>query len=118
MTKPDLSLTIAYDESFSEIERMNDMSEEELKALEGTFAEQDEVEISYAETGHGTKLLVAKENDGDTDTDFVRILTVYKGYFIEFTMEANEDAAEKSLTDEQIKMCIDFLTNLDFNEVV
>ena len=118
MTKPTLTLTIANDETYSEVQRMNDLTEEELKLLEGTFNEQDEVDISYAETGHGTKLLIAKENDGDSDTDFVRILSIYKGYFIEFDMQASETAAEKSLTDEQIKMCIDFLTNLDFNEIV
>jgi hypothetical protein len=32
-------------------------------------------------------------------------------------MEASKDAAEKSLTDEQIQMCIDFLSNLEFIEV-
>ena len=118
MTKPDLSLTVAYDETYGEIQRMNDMTEEDLKLLEETFTVQDQVDISYAETGHGSKLLIAKENDGDGDTEFVRILSVYKGYFIEFNMEPNEDAAEKTLTDDQIQMWIDFLTNLDFNEVV
>jgi len=117
MTKPILMLNIAYDETYSDVERMNDLSEEELKILEATFSDLDAVDISYAETGYGTKLLIARENDGDGDTEFVEILTIYKGYFIEFDMEPNEDAAERTLTDEQIQMCIDFLTNVDFNEV-
>lgn len=116
MTKPVLTLSIAFDETYSEVERMNDLSEEDLKILEATFSELDDVDISYAETGYGTKLLIAKENDGDGDTEYVEILTIYKGYFIEFDMEASENAAEKSLTDEQIRMCIDFLTDVDFNE--
>ena len=53
---------------------------------------------------------------GGGDTDYVDILAISKGYFIEFEMTPNKDAAEKSLTEEQIRMCIDFLTNLDFNE--
>ena len=89
----------------------------EIFSLEETFSALDEVEVSYTETAHGTKLLVCKENDGDGDTEYVQILTVYRGYLIEFDMETSEDAAEKSLTDEQIQMCIDFLSNLDFVEV-
>ena len=74
----------------------------------------NEVEISYKETGHGTKLLIAKETGNDTD--FVDILAIYKGYFIEFNMTPNPKAASQTLTDEQIQMCIDFLTDLDFVE--
>ena len=73
----------------------------------------NEVEISYSETGYGTKLLIAREVG--SDTDFVDILAIYRGYFIEFTMTPNPKAANQSLTDEQIKMCIDFLTDVDFN---
>ena len=113
MIRPQMYLTIAYDESYGDVRRMNDMSEEELRILEETFREMNRVEISYRETGYGTKLLVAKEI-GD-DTDFVDILAIYQGYFIEFTMSPNEKNANKSLTDEQINTCIDFLTNLDFN---
>jgi hypothetical protein len=116
MTQPDLNLTVAYDETYGEVERMNDLSEDDLKALEATFTDNEQVDISYAETGHGTRILIARENDGDGDTDYVDILAIYKGYFIEFEMTPNKDAAEKSLTEEQIRMCIDFLTNLDFNE--
>jgi hypothetical protein len=49
-----------------------------------------------------------------SDTDFVEILTVYKGYSIEFVMTPNPDGGVKELTDEQIQMCIDFLTDMDF----
>ena len=114
-TKPELYLTIAYDELYGEVERMNEMSEEDLAVLENTFKEMDQVEISYTETGYGTKLLVAREN-GD-DSDFVDILAIYKGYFVEFKMIPNEKAADQRLTDEQVKMCVDFLTDVDFKPV-
>ena len=32
-------------------------------------------------------------------------------------MTPNASSASKTLTDEQIKICIDFLTNLDFNPI-
>ena len=75
----------------------------------------NQVVISYRETGHGTKLLIARENG--SDTDFVDILAIYKGYFIEFNMTPNPKAANQTLTEAQIGMCIDFLTNLDFTPI-
>ena len=75
----------------------------------------NDVEITYRETGYGTKLLIARETG--TDTDFVDILAIYKGYFIEFNMTPNPKAAVQTLTDQQVRMCIDFLTDVDFNPV-
>lgn len=112
MTKPQLYLSIAYDDSYSNVERMNDLSADELALLEDSFKDMDEVEISYRETGHGTKLLIAREIGGDTD--FVDILSIYQGYFIEFNMTPNPKTVKQTLTEEQIQMCIDFLTDLDF----
>ena len=66
-------------------------------------------------TAYGTKLLVARETG--SDTDFVDILTVYKGYSIEFVMTPNPEASVQELTDAQIQMCVDFLSELDFVEV-
>ena len=110
--KPILQLSIAFDELFASVERMNDLTDEALKGLEGTFTEMNEVDISYKETAYGTKLLIARET-GD-DTDFVDILSVYKGYSIEFVMTPNPAAEDQTLTDAQIQMCIDFLSELDF----
>ena len=115
MIRPQMYLTVAYDESYGSVMRINDMTPEELAILENSFREMNQVEITYRETGYGTKLLVARETGNDTD--FVDILAIYQGYFIEFTMSPNENSANKTLTDEQIKTCIDFLTNLDFNPV-
>jgi uncharacterized protein YgiM (DUF1202 family) len=110
--KPILQLSIAFDELFANVDRMNDLTDEALKGLEATFSEMNDVEISYKDTAYGTKLLIAKEV-GD-DTDFVDILSVYKGYSIEFVMTPNPNAKNQNLTDEQVQMCIDFLSELDF----
>ena len=110
--KPMLYLSIAYSDIYSDIERMNDMSAEDLAVLEASYTDMDEVEISYRETAYGTKLLVAREVG--SGTDFVDILTVYKGYNIEFVMTPNENGTAAELTEEQIQMCIDFLSELDF----
>ncbi len=115
MTRPQLYLSVAYDESYADVERMNDMSDKELAVLEQSFKDINNVEISYRQTGYGTKLLVARETGNDTD--FVDILAIYKGYFVEFNMTPNEKAADQTLTEEQIRMCIDFLTNVDFTPI-
>ncbi len=112
MTRPQLYLSIAMDDSYSEIDRMNDMSEEDLLVLEESYKVMNDVGITYGETGYGTKLMIVRETG--SDTDFVDILAIYKGYFIEFNMSPNPKAADQTLTDEQIQMCIDFLTDLDF----
>ena len=110
--KPTLQLTVAFSEEYYNVKRMNDLHEEDLKLLEGTFTEMDDVEITYTETAYGTKLLVARET-GENE-DFVDIMSVYEGYFIEFLMTPNSQAADARLTDEQIRMCVDFLSELDF----
>ena len=113
--KPILILSVAYDESYATVERMNDLTDEELAFIEGTFHDDYNVEITYAETAYGTKLLIAKEV-GEKE-DFVDIMSVYQGYFIEFVMAPGQEATVRTLSEEQIQMCIDFLTNVDFNPV-
>ena len=112
MTRPQLYLSIAYDETYGDVERMNDMQADDLALLEETYSSMNDVDISYQETGHGTKLMVVRETG--SDTDFVDILAIYKGYFIEFNMTPNPQAAAQALNDTQIQMCVDFLTDLDF----
>ncbi|MBR4501004.1 MAG: SH3 domain-containing protein [Clostridia bacterium] len=112
--KPIMEMTIAYDEMVADIERMNDMDPNTLAVLEASFTEMNIVDITYRETAYGTKLMVVKEIG--PDEDFVDILTVYKGYSIEFLMRPNPAASNRELTEEQIQMCIDFLSEVDFVE--
>ena len=112
MIRPQMYLSVAYDETYGGVARMNDLSDEELAVLEETYKDMNEVTISYGETGYGTKLLIVKETG--SDVDFVDILAIYQGYFIEFNMTPNPKAAQQTLTDEQIQLCVDFLTDLNF----
>ena len=111
--KPVMVLSVAFDETYSDVERMNDLTNEELDILEATYIEDDPgVEITYGETGYGTLLLIARH---ETETlDYIAFLSIYKGYFIEFVLTPSEQAEDKNLTEDQLKACIDFLTELDF----
>lgn len=109
---PQMMLTIAFDEMFADVERMNDMSAEDIETLKASFTDMNEVEFSEAVTAAGTKLLIAKETG--SDEDFASIITLYKGYSVEFVLSPNPDAADQALTDDQIQKGIDFLSDLEF----
>lgn len=111
--KPTLTISVAYDEAYADVERMNDMDSEALAVLEKTFTDTDPTaDISYADTGLGSRLMMVREKDGNDD--YLDILSIYKGYFVECLMLPAASAEDKTLTDEQIQMCIDFLTEMDF----
>ncbi len=110
--RPQMLLTIAFDEMFADTERMNDLNAEEIETLKATFTETNDVEFTEAETAAGTKLLIARET-GNAE-DFVSILSLYKGYTVEFVLFPNPNAAVQELTDQQIRTGIDFLSGLDF----
>ena len=110
--RPQMMLTIAWDEMFADKERMNDLSAEEIETLKQSFTDMNEVTFSEAATAAGTKLLIARETG--SDEDFVSILSLYKGYSVEFVLSPNPAAADQSLNDAQIQKGIDFLSDLNF----
>jgi len=91
---------------------MNDLTNDEMDTIKASFTAMNEVSFEEEETSHGSKLLIVKENGADTD--FVDIFSIYKGYSVEFVLSPNPQAADQTLTAEQIQMCIDFLSDLDF----
>ena len=110
--RPMLTLSIAYNELYSDVTRMNDLDAETLALIEDSFRQEDEVDISYTETAYGTKVMMVKEIK-DT-VDYMEFYSVYLGYEIEVVAVSLN--SEEGLTDDQIKMVIDFLSNLDFVE--
>ena len=111
-SRPQMLLTVAFDEMFAGVERMNDLSAEEIETLKASFTDMNQVEFSEAETAAGTKLLIARETG--SDEDFASIISLYKGYSVEFVLSPNPNAAAQRLTDEQIQAGISFLNTLEF----
>ncbi len=112
-TKPLMMLSVAYDETYSDVQRMNELDNEALALLEKTFTDVDPtVEITYGETGLGTQLLIARQTE--ESFQYIDFMSIYKGYFVEFVLMAPEGAEDKTLTEDQIRTAIDFLTELDF----
>ena len=114
-TKPQMTLSIGFDELYADVERMNDLDDEAMATLERTFTVTDPYAvITYDETGLGTRLMLCRTmNDY---SDYLTALSIYKGYMIEFNMVPGKDAEVQRLTDEEIQAGIGFLTELDFAE--
>ncbi len=108
-SKPYMILSVAFDETMADVERLNDLDEGTLAMIEESFRAEDNVEITYTETAYGTKLMMVKEvADG---VEYVDFFTVYKGYSIEFVLL--KDSAG-GLTDHEIEMAVKFLSNMEF----
>ena len=109
--KPVMVVSIAPDELLTDVARLNDLDDEALSKIEATFREEDEVDISYMETTHGTKLMVIKETK--ENVDYVDFYTIYLGYEIELVLTHTEEMAGTPITDEQIATVVQFLSDLD-----
>ena len=117
--KPDIYLSIGYNDMYYGVERLNDLDEEAAAAIADSFLEEDDVDISRMTTAHGTELLVIKEIRNETD--YVDFYTIYKGYEIELIIthvttddSDAEEAAVIPVTEEEIQMAVQFLSDLDF----
>ena len=113
--KPMMTLSVSYDETYGNVERLNDLDADALALLEETFYIVDPtVEITYGETGLGTTLLIARQS---VETPhYLDFLSIYKGYFIEFVLTPSEGDEDRELTEDEMKIAVDFLTDLDFIE--
>ena len=101
--KPSVTISIAYNEEYDGIERFNDVDEATVEEIRESFLDSDE-EVTFAdmETAYGTRLL---EVSGD---GFVDIYTIYKSYELEFVLTGS------GLTDADVQMLVDFISDMDF----
>ena len=109
-TKPTLMISVAYNELYSDVERINDLDEETLKRIEDSFRDEDDVEITSMETAYGTRRMVVKEVSDSVD--YLDFYTIYKGYEVELVLiHANEG---EPITEAEIQMAVKFLSDMDF----
>ena len=101
--KPEIQISIAYNEEYAEIERFNEVDEDTVEEIRVSFREEDEeAAFEDLETTYGTRLLKVS-GDG-----FVDIYTIYKGYELEFVLTG------AALTDADVQMLVDFISDMDF----
>ena len=113
--RPEAILSIAYDETYSDVDRLNDLDDDALAILEKSFTDTDPyANITYDETAYGTRLLVCRTQS--ETYDYLDVFTIYKGYFVEFMMSPGEAAADQKLSEEDAEKYITFLSEMDFVE--
>ena len=101
--RPSVTVSIAYNEEYADVERFNDVDEAIVEEIRGSFREMDEeVTFEDLETAYGTRLLKVS-GDG-----FVDIYTIYKSYELEFVMTGS------AITEADVQMLVDFISDMDF----
>lgn len=117
--KPRLILSVSFNDLYTQdgvAMRLNDLSEEDLSYIRQSFLESaDEVEFQDGETALGTKVLIVKGMIGEDN--FVDVYSIYNSYEIEALVVAGPEAENGILTDEQIRMVVDFFGDMDFEAV-
>ena len=109
-SKPYFDLVISFAEEYANVERLNDLSREEMMELvddDPTLSDQ----IDIMETDFGTKVMILRSNN--PMDDFASFVTVYKGYEVALNLFPGRDSAE-ALSDGQITQAMKFLSDLDF----
>ncbi len=109
---PVYRISIGLNDTYAPGTKLNDLGEDDLKAIEESFTEDNEVSIEYLETSHGTKVMKVTET-GD-DRDWVDFFTVYDSYDVETVITFPEGAENTAMTDEVIKQAMQFLSDLEF----
>lgn len=125
-SKPRIAVIIAYNDEYTTFDeetkekkalRLNDISDEAYEAIKDSFvSESGMTEVTYdeTETAYGTKLLIVKSKW--QEQELVVFYSIYKSYEVEVVAEPGE-GANGDLTDEQIRMIVDFLSDMDFEEI-
>ena len=107
--KPYFDLVISFLEEYAGVDRLNDLTEVEMKELvddDPTLSSK----IEIVETEYVTKVMILRSNN--TLDDFVCFVTIYKGYEVALNLFPGESG--EPLTEDQIAWALQFLSDLDF----
>lgn len=115
-TRPAMILNISFSDEWSGIDTLADATEQDMLELQDDFylvTEMDEgdLEFSEAETGMGTKLLIAKDKYGTLGA----VYCIYKSHEIE--IDIFPGTAGNPVTENDIQTVIQFLTDIEFTPV-
>lgn len=108
-TKPFYGIGIGFNDAWAEVEKFNDVSQEDIDVIEESFYEVDNNwTFETKETAHGTKLLIAVNGD----KTMASVYTIYLGHEIE--VQIIPGAGAETITEENIDTVINFLSDMDF----
>ena len=116
--KPAMMLMVSYNDAYSDITFNADMSDEDFKARVDVLTVDEETgeqtPYTVQETGLGTKVVVINDPDGYTE-----FYSIWHGYEVSL-MCANfdENKVPTPLTEEQLAVIMQYLTDMDFQKVI
>ena len=108
---PFLVVFIGFNESYAGVESLDKLDQASLEIVKQGFSAEDSVSFDMIETAAGDRLLAVRENNGR----FLDLYTVCLGYEIELTLCP---ADGRTLTEEQIRLCLDYINQLDIVPVL
>ena len=116
--KPAIMTVVSYNDAFSDITFNADMAEDEFKARaeELAFDEENGQKLPYEvkETGLGTKVIVISYPDSYTE-----FYSIWHGYEVSlFAVNFDKEYNATPLTEEQVAMIMQFLTDMDFSAII
>ena len=108
---PVMNLYISFNESYAGTKTLNDLAGDVLELIKQSFAEEYTVSFDQFDTAAGTRMLLTCE--AVEKPDFLDFYTIYLGHEIELTLVAGEGAADRTLTENQISRCKEFMKSLE-----
>ena len=109
---PRMNLIIAFNDEWADVERLNDVSEEDLQAIKDSFVvEYGTPVFDMRETTYGTKLLLV-EVPSKQDA---YVYTIYRGHEIEVHLYPGTE--QDALTDTDMDRVVTFLSDMQFVSV-
>ena len=120
---PHITVSVAFNEEYTEFDeatgtsralKLNDVSDEVMEEIKASFLDNMlDAEFEEKETAYGTKLLIVKGHV-DEESSVVDFYSIYNSYEVEVIATMGQNAENGILTEEQIQMVIDFLSDMDF----
>ena len=120
---PHITVSVAFNEEYTEFDeatgdskalKLNDVSDEVMEEIKASFLDNMlDAEFEEKETAYGTKLLVVKGHV-DEESSIVDFYSIYNSYEVEVIATMGQDAENGILSEEQIQMVVDFLSEMDF----
>ena len=120
---PHITVSVAFNEEYTELDeatgdskalKLNDVSDEVMEEIKASFLDNMlDAEFEEKETAYGTKLLVVKGHV-DEESSIVDFYSIYNSYEVEVIATMGQDAENGILSEEQIQMVVDFLSEMDF----
>ena len=107
---PVMKLFISFNESYANVASLNDLSADALEQIMQSFTEEYTMAFDRMDTDSGIPLLVARET-GES-ADFLDFYTIFRGHEIELWLYKRDDAANHTLTAEQLDRCKEFVRSL------